>query len=171
MANSVLDIGEMKENFFADTAMIGIATVLPGHRFCWLLNRYFDTNFENIPDNTICMGESKSGKETVNYLSSNGQGNMFEQHKQEKEDLYFFPTYSHQIPNSSYSYMLYQLKCGKRPLLPEAKHLDFLWLIQTAEPQHDAHIILDELRKIPEIQLVQELTTDQLKKSIANLLI
>ncbi len=174
MANAVLDVGEMKQNFFADTAMIGIATAVPGFRFCWILNKYFDTCFANVPENTICMGEGKGGKDVVNYLSAHAQTEMFPGERAESKDtkeLYFFPTYCHVVPNSSYSYMLYQLKSGKKVLLPEAKHLDFLWLIQTAEPMHDAHTILRELRNIPEVQLVQELTTDQIRKSLSNLLV
>jgi hypothetical protein len=174
MASTLLDVGEMKENFFADTSMIGIATSLPGYRFCWTLNKYFDTAFANLPENTICMGEGKGGKEVVNYIGAQAQSQMFAEVKTEKKDqkeLYFFPTYSHIVPHSSYFYMLYHLKCGKKTLLPEVKHLDFLWLIQTAEPEHDAHSILKELRSMREVQLAQELTTDQLKKSLGNLLV
>jgi len=171
MANIVLDVGEMKENFFADSAMIGIATAIPGYRFCWLINKHFGTSFANVPENTICMGEGKAGKETVSYISARAQGDMFATETVEQKELSYFPTYCHAIPNSTHNYMLYQLKSGKKALLPEAKHLDFLWLIQTGEPEYDAHVIMQELRTMPEIQLVQELTRDQIKKSMANLLV
>lgn len=151
----------MKANFFSDTSMIGIASSEPGYRFCWLLNEYFGLDFINIPENVIRLGGGKA---------KSSQQSIFEQEEAEGEVVYF-PTYQHQLPNSSYKYLLYQLKSGKVPLIPEASHLDYLWLFQTAEPQHDAHIMSQELKSIPEIQLVQELDTDVIRKSLANLLV
>lgn len=171
MANLVLDINEMRETFFADAAMIGIAAAQPGYRLCWLLNNHFDINFVSVPEQTICMIVNKGGKETVKSITETMQGFAFPDAANEKEEQYFFPTYLHSLPNSCYKYMLYQLKCGKKELLPEAKHLDYLWLIQTAEPEHDKHTILEQLRQVPEVQLAQELTTVHLKKSITNLLV
>jgi hypothetical protein len=167
----ILDVGGMKEQFFGGSAMIGIATAYPGFRFCWLLNRHFGTSFANVPEHTICMGETRSGKDAVKYLGSEVQGSMFGAAPAPDGELWYFPTWCHQDPNSGYSHLLYQLKHGKKVLLPEVKHLDFLWLIQTAEPQHDAHLILASLRQMPSVQLAQELTREQLKKSMANLLL
>lgn len=173
MANIVLDVGEMKETFFADTAMIGITAAMPGYRFCWLLNRYLEMSFVNVPENTLIMNETKSGKQTVKPMGSRPQVSMFAEAEPavtEKAEEIYFPTYTHQVPHSSHCHMLYQLKNGKRMLLPEVKHLDFLWLIQTADPLHDEHIIMSDLKKIAEIQLVQQITADQIKKSMSNLL-
>lgn len=174
MANIVLDVGEMKETFFADTAMIGITAAMPGYRFCWLLNKYLEMSFVNVPESTLIMNESKSGKQTVKHLGTQPQFSMFadaEPAVPESAEEIHFCTFRHQVPHSSHCHMLYQLKNGKKMLLPEAKHLDFLWLIQTADPLHDEHIIMTDLKKIAEIQLVQELTTDQIRKSMANLLV
>lgn len=164
MANQVLDIVEMKDNFFANAVMIGIAAAEPGYRLCWILNNRLDTNFINVPEDTICMNAKSGSREST-------QSFAFPDGQHTNEDFLFFPTYIHQVPNSAYKYMLYQLKCGKKPLVPEIKHLDFLWLIQTANPRDDIRTILDELRKIPEVQLAQELQNAQLKKSITNLLL
>lgn len=171
MASTLLNVGEMKENVFGSASMIGISSVLQGYRICWVLNRFFDTRFVNVPEQTICMGESKAGKESIKYLEAENRGLMFDPSPIVQEELAYFPTYCHQFPNSSYHYLLYQLKFGKKVLLPEVKHLDYLWLFQTAEPQHDAHIVLSQLRGISDIQMAQELTTEQLKKSIGNLLV
>jgi hypothetical protein len=55
-------------------------------------------------------------------------------------------------------------------LLPETRQLDYLWLIQTAEPEHDALLILSELKRMNEVQLSQMLTAGQLK-NMENLLV
>jgi len=168
MANVVLDMGEMKENFFGEAVMLGIVSTQPAYRLCWALNRHFDMCFSNVPENTICMGEGKGGKEEVNFVG--GQVDMFAAPAAVPEQ-WFFPTYSHVIANSSATHILYQLRAGNKTLLPEAKHLDYLWFIQTAESAHDAHTILRELRNLPAVQLAQEISREQIKKSIANLLL
>ncbi len=133
----------MQEDFFADTAMIGISTAAQGYRLCWLLNRHFDINFERDPDQN---------------LSSR---------KKEKE--YYFPIYHCPFPNSNHKYSLYKLKNGTETLLPEAKQLDYVWMVQTANPELDAMDIVRELRNIPEVQLATVLASDQLK-NLNNLL-
>ncbi len=170
MASTLLDMAGMKDSYFGGAAMIGISSALPGHRFCWLLNQHFETNFASQPESTICMAEAKSGKKTVKYLGTSPQASIFDEMPEPDGELFYFPTYCHTFPNTVYNYVLYQLKCGNACLLPEVKHLDYLWLLQTAEPHHDAHIVLAELRNLTEVQLAQELTTEQLKKNMSNLL-
>ncbi len=173
MAKLVLDEKEMKGNFFADAMMIGIAAAEPAYRFCWLLGQQLDVSFVNVPESTICLS-TKAGKETVKYISESpmlGFAFPSEVAEQAEEEDFYFPTYMHRVPNSSYRHMLYQLKCGQKHLLPEVKHLDLLWLIQTANPAHDMHIIMEELRRMPEVQVAQEITAAQLKKSLGNLLV
>lgn len=144
MAKLLLDMSAMQEDFFAEAAMVGIVTALPGYRLCWLLNRHFDIEFFREPDQVIPM--------------------------QRKENKYHFPIYHYYLPNSSYKYLLYKLKDGQEPLLPETKQLDYLWLIQTATPQYDAENIVTELKKITDIQLARVLAQDQLK-SLSNLIV
>src|SRR6185369_12147490 len=98
MANLVLDIVEMKDNFFANAAMIGIASAEPGYRLCWILNNHFDTNFVNAPENTICMNAKTGSKETVNYIGDAAQSFAFPDGRHDDDDLSFFPTYIHQVP-------------------------------------------------------------------------
>ena len=168
-ADNVLDMTQMQERFFSETAMVGIASSLPGYRMCWAINRFFGTEFINVPENTITMKEvkdSKTGKNAAQSLVKQVQPDMFGAVEEEKGAFFHFPTYSHSFVNSSYNYILYQLKSENRVLLPEVKHLDYLWLIQTAQSGNDMHMILDQLRKMKDVQLAQELTAHHLKKSI-----
>lgn len=144
MAKLVLDMAAMQEDFFADTAMIGIVTAMPGYHFCWLLNNHFDINFVKDPEQNIVS--------------------------KKKDNEYHFPVYQYDFPNSNHKYVLYKLKNGKESLLPETGQMDYLWMIQTADPAEDVKILAEELRNIPDIQLARILDHDQLK-SLGNLLV
>jgi hypothetical protein len=144
MAKLILDTSAMQDDFFADTAMIGIGTAQQGYRFCWLLNQHFDTNFLRDPEQNICL--------------------------QKKDTQYYFPIYQYNLPNSGHKYLLYKLKNGSESLLPEARQLDYLWLIQTATPEEDALAITPQLRNIPDVQLARILLPEELK-NLNNLLV
>jgi len=137
-------MGAMQEDFFADTAMVGIVSAMQGYRFCWIINNYFNINFTRDPEQDITL--------------------------QKKDNEFYFPVYSFIVANSSNKYLLYKLKNGNETLLPETKQLDYLWLIQTANPDEDAYKITQDLRNIPDVQLAQILAADQLK-NIKNLIV
>ena len=143
MAKMLLNMHKVQEKFFTDTAMLGIATALPAYHLCWILNRHFDINFVRDPDQNISM--------------------------QKKDDQYYFPIYKYDLPNSSHIYLLYKLKSGTESLLPETRQLDYLWRIETANPEEDINRISHEIMDIPDIQLAQILLPEQLK-SVNNLL-
>jgi hypothetical protein len=137
-------MGAMQEDFFSDTAMIGIVTAMQGYRLCWMINQHFDINFIRDPEQDIPL--------------------------QKKDNKFYFPVYSYDLANSNHKYLLYKLKNGNETLLPETKQLDYLWLIQTANPEGDALRISREIRSIPDIQLAQILDAEQLK-NIKNLIV
>jgi hypothetical protein len=149
MAKLMLDMDAMSKDFFEDCAMIGIAAAQPGYRFCWLVNNYFDISFVRDPAQNI-------------YLQKKD--------KEKKENEYQFAVYQYDLPDSDHKYLLYKLKDGSESLLPETKQMDYLWLIQTANPEEDAYRIARELRNIPDVQLAQILTPEQLK-NLNNLLV
>ena len=125
--------------------MVGIVSAQQGYRFCWMVNQHFDIEFIRDPEQHICV--------------------------KKKETEFYFPVYQYNIPNSNYKYLLYKLKNGNETILPETKHLDYLWLIQTASPEEDAIEIARELKNIPDVQLVQILDDDMIGKSMLNLVV
>ena len=145
MAKQVLDIAAMEEDFFSDKSFIGISCALPGYRFCWLLNQHFDVNFIREPEYDICI----QTKQPV--------------------DIYF-PIYHFQVPLSTTTHHIYTLKNGNEHLLPEAKQLDYIWMIQSPTLESDAEKINKELRQIQDIQLTQILNPEKMK-SISYLLL
>ena len=138
-----LDIDAMQEDFFAGTAMIGIVNAMQGYRFCWMINKHFDHNFCRDPELDISL--------------------------QKKDSRFCFPVYTYEMPNSSHRYVIYKLKNGNEALLPEIRQLDYLWLIQTADPEHDAAAIISELKNLPDIQLARALISGELK-NVKNLI-
>lgn len=133
------------DDFFSDTAMIGISCALPGHTFCHIINRSFDFNFTRQPETD------------VEYRTS-------------KEEVYYFSLYIFEEPLSTNKHLLYKLKSEKNTLLPEIKQLDFLWMIQCQDAEKEAAKFTYLLRSISQIQLAQVIASDRLK-NINHLLI
>ncbi|MFZ1372171.1 MAG: IPExxxVDY family protein, partial [Ferruginibacter sp.] len=49
-------------------------------------------------------------------------------------------------------------------LLPEFKHLDFLWLIKGDPiPVEDLKLLIQSIRSLPGVQLVTEMTNEKIK--------
>lgn len=144
MAKMTLDVAAMQDDFFADVSLVGIVSAMPAYRLCWIVNQHFGIDFARNAEQNIQL--------------------------QKKGVRYLFPTYQYNFPNSNYQYLLYKLKNGSEMLLPETKQLDFLWMVQTAEPDEDARSIASELKNIADIQLAQLIEKNQLK-SLTNLLV
>lgn len=138
MSKMTLNIAAMQEEFFADTALIGIVSALPAYRFCWLLNQRFDLNLVRDPESDICLQDSQDNE-------------------------HFFPIYKYCAPMNGNRYLIYRLKTDKESLMPEIRQLDYLWMIQSNTPESDAAAITQSLRDISDIQLAQVLSPDKLR--------
>ncbi len=134
----ILDMEAMQEDFFADTALIGIVSALPHYRFCWLMNQKLDIEFAREPEQDIMV--QASAKRQV-----------------------YYSIYKYQMPLNGSTYTLYQLKRDKDILLPEVKQLDYLWMVQSASAEEDAQKLIQHLREIPEVQLAQVLSPERMK--------
>lgn len=81
-----------------------------------------------------------------------------------KHRKYFFPVYEYCEPNSSLVHYLYNNQHEGEYLLPEFKHLDFLWLLKGDIIKDDSvNDMINSIKNITGVQLVMELTQDQLK--------
>ncbi|HRO43496.1 MAG TPA: IPExxxVDY family protein [Flavipsychrobacter sp.] len=133
-----LNVAAMQEEFFSDTALIGIVSALPAYRFCWMMNETFDMNFVRDAESDICIQDTQ---------------------KQE----HYFPIYKYCAPLNGNKFLIYKLKHDKESLLPEVKQLDYLWMIQSNSPEQDAGEITNYLRGIPDVQLAQVIMPERLK--------
>jgi hypothetical protein len=128
----------LAESFFEDTHLLGIVTPIKNYQFVWEINRSLGFTFRL--NNSL---EIELRKKTRNY---------------------FFSIYEYQIPNTSLVNYLYHNQHMGEYLLPEFKHLDFLWLLKGDEVNlADLSSLLQSLRGIPDIQFVDELSYDKIK--------
>lgn len=160
----LLNEEKMHKDFFQDTAMVGIAANLPAYHFCWLLNNHFDIAFERDLQQDVQLEKEEKQTNAISIFDTPPvapKGGTDLVHK--KTEKYNFPVYHYNLPNSNDQYILYKLKDKGEGLLPDLKHLDFLWMIKTTSPELDARYIADELKKIPSVRLSQLLDPGHIK--------
>jgi hypothetical protein len=133
-----LDIEEMCEAFFEDTFLLGIVAPMKDYQFCWQLNTHFRLNFRANPEVEILLTK--------------------------KNRQYFFSIYEYCEPNSSLKHYLYNNHNDGEFLLPEFKHLDFLWLMKDdmVAPEYLTGI-MQAIRSLNGVQMVSELTNEKIK--------
>lgn len=129
---------DLAEAFFEDTRLLGIMAPVNDYSFCWQLNTLMDIDFRINHELEIRL-------------------------KKKKRD-YFFSIFEFHEPAGSLSHYLYNNQFDGEYLLPEFKHLDFLWLMK------DDHVsdeklqqIINPVRGIAGVQLVVELTNEKIK--------
>ena len=133
-----LDPQAITDGFFEDTRLLGIMAPIKDYQFCWQLNSLLGIDFR------------------VN--------NEIEIQLTKKARNYFFAVYEYPEPHTSLVHYLYNNEHDGEYLLPEFKHLDFLWLMKGDYVDEDklSHIITS-IRTIKGVQLVVELTDEKIK--------
>lgn len=133
-----LDLDELAQDFFEDSRLLGIVAPMKDYRFSWLLNHKLRLDFRVKNDIEIQL--TKKGRQ------------------------YFFAVYEYREPNGSLTHYLYNNQFDGEYLLPEFRHLDFLWLMKGDLPSDE---LLNELsaslKSITGVQLVMELTNEKIR--------
>jgi hypothetical protein len=133
-----LDIEEMADGFFIDTHLLGIVAPFKDYHFCWQVNKQFQFNFK--------------------------LNNSIEIQLHKKARNYFFPVFQYQPPHQSLVHYIYNNKYDGEYLLPEFKHIDFLWLFKGDALLSDTLLhTLYTLKAMKGVQLVNELTNQHIK--------
>ena len=133
----VLDNRELTEMFFLDTRVLGIMAPVKDYQFCWFINTSTGLDFRLNPELEIKLIRKKRD--------------------------YFFSLYEYNEPNQFLSHYIYKNHFDGEYLLPEFKHLDFLWLMKGDEVSEEAmQETVQTIRSIPQVQLVAELTVDKI---------
>ena len=133
-----LDINEMSEDFFEATRLLGIIAPVKDYQLCWFINQLFRFKFR--------------------------MNNEIEIQLTKKQRIYFFPVYEYNEPNSSLAHYLYNNQDDGEYLLPEFKHLDFLWLLKGDLVGNDRiNDMVSSIKNIYAVQLVTELTNEKIK--------
>lgn len=135
----ILDTEAMHEDFFSDSSLISIGCSLPIYRFCWLLNQSFNIELKRLsPEHDICVHTTPDVQ-------------------------HYYALYRYEVPNSSDSYTLYQIKNGNQTLLADLKNIDYILLLQGPIATELKSRFLQSLRTLSDIQLAQEVFPYQIK--------
>ena len=128
----------MFDEFFEGTRLLGIVAPVKGYQFCWQLNQTLQVDFR------------------INH--------ELEIQLDKKKRKYFFSVYEYNIPNSALTHFLYNNQFDGEYLLPEFKHLDYLWLCK-GDFMRDEEVnnLQQSIKIIPAVQLVMELTNDKVR--------
>lgn len=133
----VLDTKGMTEMFFADTRLLGIMAPAKNYQFCWHVNTATGLDFRMNPELEIKLIRRKRD--------------------------YFFSLYEYNEPNKFLSHYIYNNQFDGEYLLPEFKHLDFLWLMKGDEVCDEAmQETIQTIRGIQNVQLVTELAVEKI---------
>jgi hypothetical protein len=133
-----LNNADLAEGFFEDTRLLGIMAPIKNYQFCWQLNQQLDIDFR------------------IN--------NEIEIQLVRKARNYFFAVYEYAEPTTCLVHYLYNNQFDGEYLLPEFKHLDFLWLLK-GDTVTDERLqeLVQSVKTISGVQLVVELAHEKIK--------
>jgi len=133
-----LDVDELNDDFFEDTRLLGITATMKNYQFCMQLNNMLGYDFRLNPEIEI--------------------------HLKKKNRSYYFSIYQYKEPNTSLVHYLYQNQFDGEYLLPEFKHMDFLWLMKYEYVDDEkCNWIRQTVRNLNGVQMIVELTNEQIK--------
>jgi hypothetical protein len=133
-----LNMDEINEDFFEDTRLLGIMAPLKSYQLCLQLNGLLGYKFRLNTDIDI--------------------------HVRKKERNYYFSVYQSLETNSFLEHYLYHNQFDGEYLLPEFRHIDFLWLMKgDFVDEEKCQFIRQTVNSIAGVQLVVELTNEQIK--------
>lgn len=133
-----IDNETLAQEFFEDALLLGIVAPVKDYQFCWQLNQILGFDLR------------------VN--------NDFEIQLTKKQRKYFFSVYEYAVPSTCLAHYLYNNQFDGEYLLPEFKHLDFLWLLK-GETVSDEELknLMRSIKSLPGVQLVNEMTNEKIK--------
>jgi hypothetical protein len=134
----VLDNKNLTEDFFEDTKLLGIMAPIKDYQLCWHLNSIMGMDFRINNDIEIQLTKKKRN--------------------------YFFAVFEFCEPTGSLFHYLYNNRFDGEYLLPEFKHVDFLWLMKgDIVNEETLQQTIGSIREINGVQLVIELTNEKIR--------
>lgn len=134
----ILDSKDITDCFFEDTRLLGIMAPIKDYQFCWQLNNLLGIDFRINNDIEIQLTK--------------------------KQRNYFFAVYEYAETYTSLVHYLYNNQFDGEYLLPEFKHLDFLWLLKGDLVRQDAlEQLVQSIKSLRGVQLVVELTNEKIR--------
>lgn len=133
-----LDAEQMAEEFFEETCLLGLVAPIKDYQFCWKINQILQFDFRLNHDLEIAV--------------------------QKKNRLYYFSIFQYKVPVGTLTHYLYNNKFDGEYLLPEFRHLDYVWLLKGDEVNREyLKLLTDSLRSINGVQLVVEMNHEKIR--------
>jgi hypothetical protein len=133
-----IDTESLIEEFFDSTCLLGIVAPVKDYLFSWHINQSLGYNFK------------------INH--------QIEIQLRKKERNYFFSIYEYCVPGCPLVHYLYNNQDDGEYLLPEFKHLDYLWLAKGEDMNAvEVQALQKSLKLLPNVQLVTEMTNEKIK--------
>ena len=134
----ILDPKGLTDGFFEETRLLGIMAPIKDYQFCWHVNNLLGVDFRINNDIEIQLTKKKRN--------------------------YFFAVYEYAEDRTALIHYLYNNQFDGEYLLPEFKHLDFLWLLKgDAVTEDSLQQLISSIRGIKGVQLVIELTNENIR--------
>ena len=134
----LLNNKDLADEFFEETRLLGIMSPPKDYQLCWHLNSTMGMDFRI--NNDIEIQLNKKGRN------------------------YFFAVYEFNEATGALSHYIYNNQFDGEYLLPEFRHLDFLWLMKGDLVLDDSlHQTIETIRAISGVQLVIELTNEKIR--------
>ena len=129
---------DLADAFFEDSHVLGIVSSLKNYQFIWHINQQLGFTFRLNSELEIELR-----KKTRNY---------------------FFSIYEYQIPQTSLVYYIYHNQNNGEYLLPEFKHLDFIWMIKGEDfSLNELDALQKTIKMMPSVQFVIEMDQEKIK--------
>ena len=133
-----IDNETLAREFFEDAVLLGIVAPVKDYQFSWQLNQVLGFDFRINHDYEI-------------QLTKN-------------ERRYFFSIYEYAVPSTSLTHYLYNNQFDGEYLLPEFKHLDFVWLIKGEYVSPDElKALMNSIKTLSGVQLVNDMAIEKIK--------
>lgn len=137
----VLDDTHFSEDFYSESKLIGIVTSYKSYKFCWQLNKHLGLHFKLNNLLEIQLTKTKKG------VARN----------------YFFQVYQFKNILTNLDHLIYHNQFNGEYLLPEYKHIDFIWMMKgdvLNNPLVDT--ILQRVKQLDGLQLLLEINSSKL---------
>lgn len=126
------------EEFFESTWLLGIISSVKDYQLCWQINQQLGFHLRVNPELEIKW--------------------------EKKKRSFYFTVFEFAEPTKSVNHYLYNNHCKAEFLLPELKHIDYLWLLKGDYYQEkDIRQLVELLRQVGGIRLVSVLQQEELK--------
>lgn len=136
-----LDQEQLVEDFYEDTYLAGIISPARDYQVCRQVNQFLGYDFR--VNNSLEIKLTKPGRS------------------------FYFSVYEYEEPTKSAAHYLYNNHCKAEFLLPELRHVDYIWLIKGNYYQTEGvKDLIEQCRRVELVQLVSLLDVRDIKNKI-----